>query len=95
VARRRAPVAPVLADGVELVLPRELTYYDRDSGQTYAEYHRARAEWLRSHGVDPTDWQELHPILVASQRAHARTKAELSALDRHRLIVGVEQVGAR
>jgi hypothetical protein len=87
VVRRRAPVAPVLADGVEPVLPRELTYYDQDSGRTFREHHRAKAEWLRSHGVDPTDWRQLSPVLLASKRAHARTPAELAALDRQRLIV--------
>jgi hypothetical protein len=93
VARRRPVVAPVLADGVELVLPRELAYYDRDAWDTYTywAYCRAKAEWFRSHGIDPSDWQQVSAILVASKRAHARTRAELSALDRRRLIGTGEQ----
>jgi hypothetical protein len=72
-------------------LPRELTYFDPDSGQTVREHHRAKAEWLRAHGVDPADWSRVHPILVASKRAHARTPRELAELDRRLVIAEPEE----
>jgi hypothetical protein len=59
VARRRPPVPPVLADGAELVMPAELTYFDPDSGDTFAEHQRRKAAWLRGHGLDPADWQQV------------------------------------
>jgi hypothetical protein len=95
VARRRPATAPALAEGAELLLPRELTYFDPDGGNTFREHHRVKADWFRAHGIDPGDWSQVHPILVASRRAHARTKSEVSALDRHRLILSGEPAEAR
>jgi hypothetical protein len=92
--KRRTLVAPVLADGDELVMPRWLAYYDPDNGATFREHHRAQAAWLRGHGVDPGDWQQVQPMLSASKRAHARTPAELAATRTRRLIVTREQAGA-
>lgn len=37
------------------------------------------------HGIDPGDWNALHPVIVASKRAHAERVGDLPALDRARL----------
>lgn len=40
---------------------------------------RGRNKWFRDRGVDPGDWGKVHPVLVASWRAHGIPS---SALDR-------------
>ena len=64
-------------------MPPELTFNRPEYGwASSTEHHAAQREWLRGHGIDPADWQVVHPIMCASRRAHARTSRELSALDR-------------
>jgi hypothetical protein len=44
----------------------------------------APAPGLTAHGIDASDWSQVHPVFRASRRAHARTVAELDALERSR-----------
>ncbi|MEJ7707706.1 MAG: hypothetical protein WKF82_10870 [Nocardioidaceae bacterium] len=46
------------------------------------DFCRAESAWFGARGIDPADWDAVHPVLTASKRAHARRVGELSALDR-------------
>ncbi len=66
-----APLATSAAD--ELVLPDELTFNRPEYGWASSiAFHAAQRKWLVDRGVHPGDWNALSPVLVASQRAHAR-----------------------
>lgn len=82
--RRRPPVVAVEATGAAVVLPAELTYQRMGSWDSSAEFHAARREWLRAHGIDPADQSAVMSVLRASQRAHAVVVRDLSAPDRLR-----------
>lgn len=64
VPRRRAQPAPTGAGGV-LRFPDALVRRGL-SGAAGIEQCRARAVWLREHGVDPGDWPAVYAVLLAS-----------------------------
>lgn len=80
--RSRRP--PSASRGV-LVLPADLMFNRPEYGwASSVAFHAAQRQWFVEHGIDPGDWNALHPIFDASRRAHARRVGELAALDRAR-----------
>lgn len=67
---RRKPLPPPGASDV-LVLPADLPR------------GRDRADWLRSHGVDPADWAAVYPVLRATAAASGTPLALERAAQRH------------
>lgn len=90
---RRRPGEPTSATEGGLLLPPELAIYRAEEWPSSRDHYRARSAWFRRNGIDPADWRAIHPILCASQRAHARTPNELPALDRHRRRLIVREQG--
>lgn len=78
-ARRRRVETPSNVGGVP-VMPLELVERGLP-GAERAQQVRAQAEWFRAHGINPADWRQVHPVLLASWKAHGIP----SSLERARL----------
>ncbi len=64
-------------------MPAELTFDRAEYGwPSDAAFRAAQHAWLVEHGIEPSDWNTLAPVLRASKRAHARRADELDALAR-------------
>lgn len=81
-ARRKALPPPSPGNGLP-ILPRHLIDHPRLSGAELREVSAERIAWFRANGIDPANWSEVHPILLASWEAHGIP--ERGALERHRL----------
>lgn len=82
---RRRPQAP--PDGVDLLLPLELTVYRADGWPSYRAHWQARHAWFANHGVDPFDWNVVRAIQLASETAHHVPEADTMSHGRRRLVV--------
>ncbi len=71
-ARRRPPQAPSDGDTAGLLLPAELAIYRDTEWPSYRAHWQAKNAWFRSHGINPAVWSAVSPILLASERAHAK-----------------------
>ena len=75
---RKHPARVPASDGA-LILPAELLRrggLDRSESTTM---HKERRQWFLDRQIDPGDWAQVHPILLASGRAHG---IPYGALDR-------------
>jgi hypothetical protein len=70
-------------DGVP-IMPPELAVPRPGHWSSAGSFARAPSRWLHAHGIDESDWRSVWPVRRASRRAHARTVAELDALERTR-----------
>jgi hypothetical protein len=52
------------------LLPYELTAFRGRGGEAFKKFNSAKSAWFRSHGIDPTDWSKVHPVLLAAKMAY-------------------------
>lgn len=81
VARRKLPAAPTGTG--ELVLPPDLTDPRGLTAAEYSEFCRRQRQWYLEHGIDLSDWNAVHAVLLRSW--HANGVPERSALHRARM----------
>ncbi len=66
VARKHRAVSTTADD---MLIPAELILRCLDPAESSAA-HKERSQWFRDRQIDPGDWSQVHPILVASSRFH-------------------------
>jgi hypothetical protein len=76
-AKRRPIETRDVAAG-PLILPRHLAdNQECRSAEEFREFTRDRNVWLDARGINPCNWNEVHPILLASWAAYGIARGSL------------------
>ena len=68
-ARRKA-ATPHKPEHGALILPRHLADPGCRIGEELRAFAGERRAWLTAHGIDPANWAQVYPVLLASWEAH-------------------------